>query len=116
MMHTKKSLRLAEFDYSRPGYYFVTTTDRKTYRAQIKAADPRSDLAVLSIDAHDLTPITLGDATKLRKGQIVVALGNPYGIARDGQTSASWGIIGPSYSDTTMLPGGAIVPRTWSER
>ena len=73
--------------------YFVTTHDRKVYPAWIKAADPRSDLAVLAIEATDLEPIRLGDASKLKKGQFVVALGNPYAIARDGQVSASWGIV-----------------------
>jgi len=72
---------------------YVTTPDRKVYRAMIKGADPRSDLAVLSIDAKGLVPIVLGDAQRLRKGQIVIALGNPYAIARDGQASASWGIV-----------------------
>lgn len=73
--------------------YFVTTVNRRTLRAQIKAADPRSDLAVLQVEAQDLKPITLGDADKLRRGQFVIALGNPYSIARDGQASASWGIV-----------------------
>lgn len=73
--------------------YYVHTIDHKTYRAKIKAADPRSDLAVLSIEATDLTPIKFGNAKTLKKGQIVVALGNPYSIARDGQVSASWGIV-----------------------
>ena len=73
--------------------YYVTTHDRKVYRASIKGADPRSDLAVLAIDAADLAPISLGDSRTLRKGQMVIALGNPYAIARDGQPSASWGII-----------------------
>ncbi len=73
--------------------YYVTTPDRKIYRAWVKGADPRSDLAVLAIDATDLTPITFGDAAGLKKGQIVIALGNPYAIARDGQASASWGIV-----------------------
>ena len=41
----------------------------------------------------NLQPITFGDAATLKKGQIVIALGNPYAIARDGQPSASWGII-----------------------
>lgn len=60
---------------------------------KILAADPWLDLAVLKIDATDLEPIRFGDTTNLRKGQIVIALGNPYAIARDGQVSASWGII-----------------------
>jgi S1-C subfamily serine protease len=73
--------------------YYVTTFGRKVYRAWIKGADPRSDLAVLAIEAADLAPIVMGDAARLKKGQIVIALGNPYAIARDGQPSASWGIV-----------------------
>jgi serine protease Do len=73
--------------------FYVTTTDRKVYAAKIEAADPRSDLAVLKIDASDLVPISFGDGAALKKGQIVIALGNPYAIARDGQASASWGIV-----------------------
>lgn len=74
--------------------YYITTHDRRVYRAQVKGADPRSDLAVLAFEAASgLQAIRLGDATQLRKGQIVVALGNPYAIARDGQVSASWGIV-----------------------
>ena len=73
--------------------HFVTTADRKVYRARVKGADPRSDLAVLAIEAVDLEPITFGDAATLKKGQIVIALGNPHAIARDGQVSASWGIV-----------------------
>ncbi len=73
--------------------FFVTTVERKVYNAQIKAADPRSDLAVLKIDANDLAPIRFGDGSKVRRGQFVIALGNPYAIARDGQCSASWGIV-----------------------
>jgi S1-C subfamily serine protease len=72
---------------------YVTTVDRRVYPAKIWAADSRSDLAVLSIDAKDLVPIQFGDANNLKKGQFVVVLGNPYAIARDGQASASWGII-----------------------
>jgi len=79
-------------------HYYITTFDRHVYRAWIKAADPRSDLAVLSIDGADvasanMVPIRFGDAATLRKGQIVVTLGNPYAIARDGQSSAGWGIV-----------------------
>ena len=60
---------------------------------KVVAADPWTDLAVLKIDAADLVPISFGDAQQLKKGMFVVALGNPYAIARDGEVSASWGII-----------------------
>jgi S1-C subfamily serine protease len=78
--------------------YYITTSERRVYRASIKAADPRSDMAVLGIDGADaasanLLPIRMGDAAPLRKGQIIVTLGNPYAIARDGQASAGWGIV-----------------------
>ena len=82
------------------------STDHKIFRATIKAADPRSDLAVLEIEADNLTPITFGDASKLAKGQLILTLGNPYAIARDGSPSAGWGIvsnlsrkIGPQYDE-----------------
>ena len=73
--------------------YYVTTAERKTYKATVQGADPRSDLAVLRIEATNLTPITFGNAATLKKGQIVISLGNPYAIARDGQSSAAWGIV-----------------------
>ncbi len=86
--------------------HYVRTQDRKIYRARIKAADPRSDLAVLEVDAIDLTPITFGDASKLRKGQIVITLGNPYAIARDGQVSAGWGIVANLSRKAPPTPDG----------
>lgn len=81
----------------RDSAHFVTTVDRKVFQTKIKAADPRSDLAILQIvDAvpgTEFVPIKFGDAKRLKKGQIVISLGNPYAIARDGQASASWGIV-----------------------
>ena len=62
-------------------------------RAKVLASDAFSDLAVLKIDATGLTPAVFGDCSRLRKGQFVVALGNPEAIGRDGEASASWGII-----------------------
>jgi S1-C subfamily serine protease len=81
--------------------YYVTAYHRAAYRAKVIAADPRSDLAVLAPDAGALpetgaaefVPIVLGDADALKKGQIVISLGNPYAIRRDGQPSAGWGIV-----------------------
>lgn len=79
--------------------FYVTTIDRKLFEMTIKGRDARSDLAILEPKnsrqrrTGDFSPIEFGDASELRKGQIVIALGNPYAIARDGQPSASWGII-----------------------
>ena len=85
--------------------YYVTTADHKIYKATVKGADPRSDLAVLSIEATDLTPITLGNAAELKKGQIVISLGNPHAIARDGQPSAAWGIVSNLGRKAPATPG-----------
>jgi S1-C subfamily serine protease len=64
--------------------------------ADIHAADPRSDLAVLrlQISGPALTAIALPKAATIERGQFVVALANPYAAGfRDGQPSASWGIV-----------------------
>ena len=90
--------------------YYVTTHQRKVYTAQIKAADPRSDLAVLAIETGDLVPIPFGDAAQLRRGQFVVALGNPHAIARDGQASASWGIVANLNRKAPLAPEASDSP------
>jgi len=74
-------------------YQFYVWSQKRPFRASVVAADPWSDLAILKIDAPKLTPIKYGATDDLKKGQIVIALGNPYAIARDGEASASWGII-----------------------
>ncbi len=79
--------------------YFVWV-QRRPYKVlqvqkvdKVVAGDPWTDLAVLRIDAENLQPVRYGDVTKLRKGMIVLVLGNPYAIARDGEASAGWGIL-----------------------
>lgn len=78
--------------------YFVWV-QRRPFEASVHrlekvlAVDPWTDLAVLKIDAADLVPMPLGDSKLLKKGMVVIALGNPYGIARQGEVSASWGIV-----------------------
>ena len=89
--------------------YVITTVTGKVYeRVKIKAADLWSDLAVLEVEADDLEPIALGDTKGLKKGQLVVALGNPYAIARDGQASASWGIISNLFRKAGPAPGTTL--------
>ena len=68
--------------------------------ATIYAADPRSDLAVLAFDPADIESspadipvIQISDDSRVRKGQFVISLGNPYAIARDGSPSVSLGMI-----------------------
>ncbi len=73
---------------------FVRFSDRRVEEGRILAADPRSDLAVIKVPLTDLPVIPLGKASPVKRGQLVLALGNPYAIARDGSASASWGIIG----------------------
>ncbi|HEY3969403.1 MAG TPA: trypsin-like peptidase domain-containing protein [Planctomycetaceae bacterium] len=73
---------------------YVRLPDRRGFEASIFAADPRSDLAVLWVDCNDLTPLKIEASGPIRKGQFVIALGNPYAIARDGSASATWGIVG----------------------
>ena len=60
---------------------WVTTHDRKKYRANVIGTDRSHDLAVLQIKAADLQPMTLGDSLHLQVGQKVYAIGNPFGLA-----------------------------------
>jgi len=69
--------------------------DKEAY-ADIHAADPRSDLAVLRLlkVPAGLKALKIGDAGKARKGQMVLSIANPFAAGfRDGSPSASWGII-----------------------
>jgi serine protease Do len=68
----------------------VTTSDRHNYTATIVGTDPKSDLAVIKIKGDvNLTPVEFGDSGRLRLGDIVLAIGNPFGV---GQT-VTMGIV-----------------------
>lgn len=79
--------------------YYVWSQNR-AYRAElvgrqgkVYASDPFSDLAVLKVETKGLVPARFSKKPALRKGQFVLALGNPNAVAADGEASASWGII-----------------------
>ncbi|HET6669641.1 MAG TPA: trypsin-like peptidase domain-containing protein [Pyrinomonadaceae bacterium] len=67
----------------------VTLADGGKYQADLIGDDPDTDLAVVRINAPNLVPAALGHAQKIRVGQLVVAIGNPYGF----QYSVTAGVV-----------------------
>ncbi len=59
--------------------YKVVTSDGTEYTASLVATDSKSDIAVLKVDATDLTPATIGDSDKIQVGDKAVVIGNPLG-------------------------------------
>jgi len=67
----------------------VSLNDGHTYKARVVGSDPESDLAILQIKADKLPAITFGQIESLRVGDVVLAIGNPFGV---GQT-VTMGIV-----------------------
>jgi S1-C subfamily serine protease len=67
----------------------VTITDGSKYHADLIGDDPDTDLAVIRINAPNLVPAHLGEAQNVRVGQLVLAIGNPYGF----QYSVTAGVV-----------------------
>ncbi len=54
----------------------------KTFKAKVVGTDPKTDIAVIKIDAKNLTPIKFADSSKLKVGDIVFAIGDPFGVGK----------------------------------
>jgi len=67
----------------------VALPDGRRYQAQRIGEDPDTDLAVIRVSAANLQPVRLGDSQSLRVGQLVIAIGNPYGF----QCSVTAGVV-----------------------
>ncbi|HJU25930.1 MAG TPA: Do family serine endopeptidase [Rhodanobacteraceae bacterium] len=67
----------------------VTLTDGRNFKAKLIGNDPATDIAVIQIPAQSLTALRLADSKKLRVGDFVVAIGDPFGLGQ----SATSGII-----------------------
>ena len=67
----------------------VRFNDRTELKATLLGSDERSDIALLKVEATDLTPVKLGDSTQLAVGEWVLAIGSPFGF----DSSATAGIV-----------------------
>lgn len=67
----------------------VTLTDGRRFHAEPVGDDPDTDLAVIRINGNQLAPARLGDSQSIRVGQLVIAIGNPYGF----QCTVTAGVI-----------------------
>ena len=92
----------------------VTLADKQEYKATIIGRDPKTDLAVLKIDAREpLSSATLGNSDQLRVGDWVMAIGNPFGLSNtvtSGIVSAKGRIIGAGPYDDFIQTDASINP------
>ncbi len=92
----------------------VTLADKQEYQAKIVGRDPKTDIALLKISAKaELPSVALGDSDKLRVGEWVVAIGNPFGLSNTvtaGIVSAKGRVIGAGPYDDFIQTDASINP------
>jgi len=92
----------------------VTMADKQTYTARVVGRDPKTDLAVLKINAKDTLPVaSMGNSTDLKVGDWVLAIGNPFGLGHTvtaGIVSAKGRVIGAGPYDDFIQTDAPINP------
>ncbi|SFB79343.1 serine protease Do [Polaromonas sp. OV174] len=81
----------------------VKLTDRREFRAKVLGADPKTDVAVIKIDAKNLPVATLGKTSELKVGEWVLAIGSPFGF----ENTVTAGVVsakGRSLPDDSAVP------------
>ena len=81
----------------------VKLTDRREFRAKVLGADPKTDVAVLKIEAKNLPVVALGNSRDLKAGQWVLAIGSPFGF----ENTVTAGVVsakGRSLPDDSSVP------------
>ena len=81
----------------------VKLTDRREFRARVLGSDPKTDVAVLKIDAKNLTVVPVGRSSDLKVGEWVLAIGSPFGL----ESSVTAGVVsakGRSLGDESQVP------------
>jgi serine protease Do len=81
----------------------VRLTDRREFAAKVIGADERTDVAVIKINASNLPIVKLGDPSRIKTGQWVLAIGSPFGF----ENSVTSGIISAT---ARSVPGESYVP------
>ncbi len=74
----------------------VTLTDKREFKAKIIGADKRSDIAVVKIEATGLPAVKVGDVSRLKVGEWVMAIGSPFGL----DNTVTAGIVSAKQRDT----------------
>ena len=79
----------------------VTLSDKREFKAKLIGTDERTDVAVLKIDASGLPAVKIGDASRVRVGEWVMAIGSPFGL----ESTVTAGIVSAKQRDTgSYLP------------
>ncbi|RME80865.1 MAG: trypsin, partial [Zetaproteobacteria bacterium] len=92
---------------------FVTLHDGRTFKAKVVGSDAKLDVALLKIEAKGLVPARLGDSDRIRVGDWVIAIGNPFGLGHTvtaGIISAKGRVIGAGPYDDFLQTDAAINP------